>query len=402
MNCQEARDSLSMLLDGNIGLTERVPLELHVNSCEGCQRRLVHLQELRELEQRPRPMPRRIQWRPIQWRPIHWLPVHWRPFLAPGFVEKALGVMRAEDVTIRLRRLVAEKVPSRQLALAAAIPLVVMVAALVFERGFIVGSTMHQRPVAPLESMSDTPVAPLAASIAPSSPAVLKPVVPEPVAPPPAPVDQPATPPPAAMTTPALPPPSVATPPAPPTPAPSLDQARSVETQVAAAKATEAKAIDAKGASKAARSESMAKDEKTSAPAVTKSDPAKASTATNGSSEANRKFAAAVKPTTDAHPSIKASETVASSRRGMVDVVGRLQVKTRSDAERDVAALFERAGGTAVSRQEGPSVTVLEGGIPHANYGTFAQGIMRIGSLRLEAERSPLPDIVQVSVRVAE
>src|SRR5215469_2722647 len=119
VNCQEARESFSMLLDGALGLTERVPLELHVNACEGCQRRLEHLQELRELEQRPRPMPRRIQWRPIQWRPIHWLPVHWRPFLAPGFVEKALGVMRAEDVTIRLRRLVAEKVPSRQLALAA-------------------------------------------------------------------------------------------------------------------------------------------------------------------------------------------------------------------------------------------------------------------------------------------
>jgi len=316
-------------------------------------------------------------------------------------VEKALGVMRAEDVSIRLRRLVAEKVPSRQLALAAAIPLVVMVAALVVERGFTVGSTMRQRP-APPESMRDTPVAPLAASIAPSQSAVMKPVIPEPVAPPPTPVDQPALPPSAAMTTPALPLPSVATPPAPPTPAPSLDKARSVETQVAVAKAAEAKAIDAKGASKAARSESVAKDEKTSAPAVTKPGPAKASTATNGSSEANRKIAAAVKPTTDAHPPIKASETVASSRRGMVDVVGRLQVKSRSDAERDVAALFARTEGTAVSRQQGPSVTVLEGRIPHANYGTFAQGITRIGSWRLEAERAPLPDIVQVSVRVAE
>src|SRR5215472_11772260 len=79
MNCQEARDSLSLLLDGDIGLTERVPLELHVNNCDGCQRRLAHLQQLRELEQRPRPMP----------RAIHWRPIHWRPFLAPGFVEKA-------------------------------------------------------------------------------------------------------------------------------------------------------------------------------------------------------------------------------------------------------------------------------------------------------------------------
>jgi len=55
MNCQEARESFSMLLDGELGLTERVPLELHVNACEGCQRRLEYLRELRELEQRARP-----------------------------------------------------------------------------------------------------------------------------------------------------------------------------------------------------------------------------------------------------------------------------------------------------------------------------------------------------------
>src|SRR5262245_43254232 len=103
MNCQDARQSLSMMLDGELGLTERVPLELHVNACEGCQRRLEDLQELRELEPRARPAPRRV---------------HWRPILAPGFVEKVLGAIRAEDVTTRLRRLVAEKVPSQQLAVA--------------------------------------------------------------------------------------------------------------------------------------------------------------------------------------------------------------------------------------------------------------------------------------------
>ncbi len=398
MNCHEARDSLSMLLGGDIGLTERVPLELHVNGCESCQRQLAHLQELRELEHRLRPAPR-----PIHWRPIHWRPIHWRPILASGFVEKALGVMRAEDVTTRLRRLVAEKIPPRQLAVAAAIPLLVMFAVFLFERGFTVGSTMRQRPAAPLESRSDTPVAPPLASIAPSLAALMKPVVPDPVPPPPAPVSQPAPSPPAAVTTPALPLPSEATPPAAPKPEPFVDKARSVETQVAAARVAEAVAIDTKKASTAARFESVAKDEKTSAPAVTKPAPAKTSTGTNGSSDAKRKVAA-VKPATDAPALIKASETQpgASSRRGVVDVVGRLQVKSRSDAEGDVAALFARAGGTAVSRQQGPSATVLEGGIPQANYGTFAQGLTRIGSWRVEAERSPLPDIVQVSVRVAE
>jgi peptidoglycan-associated lipoprotein len=181
MNCQEARESLSMLLDGGLGLTERVPLELHVNACEGCQGRLAHLRELRELEQRAGPAPR---------------PVHWRPILAPGFVEKALGAIRAEDVTTRLRRLVAEKVPSRQLAVAAAVPLLVILAVFIFERGFTVGSGMRQRPApAPTETRREAPVVPPVASIAPTPPTIVTPVVPTRVAPPPAsgapPADQP-------------------------------------------------------------------------------------------------------------------------------------------------------------------------------------------------------------------
>jgi peptidoglycan-associated lipoprotein len=149
MNCQEARESFSVLLEANLGLTDRVPLERHVNTCEGCQRQL-----LKELEQRARPAPRPIQRQPI---------------LAPGLVKKALGVMRVEDVTTRLRRLVAEEVRSRQLAVAAAVPLVVMLAVFVFERGFTVGSATRQRPVAaPAETRREASVGAPVASVAPS------------------------------------------------------------------------------------------------------------------------------------------------------------------------------------------------------------------------------------------
>src|SRR5262249_21095248 len=207
MNCQEAGESLSMLLDGALGLTERVPLELHVDACDACQRQLSHLQELKEVEQRARPAPRPLHWRPSfapgfvekargamraedvttrLRRLVHWRPilapgfvekargvmraedvttrlrrlVHWRPILAPGLVEKARGAMRAEDVTTRLRRLLAEKVPSRQLAVAAAVPLLVMLAVFIFERGFTVGSAIRQRPAAPSQATSDLPVVP--------------------------------------------------------------------------------------------------------------------------------------------------------------------------------------------------------------------------------------------------
>src|SRR5499433_2266294 len=211
MNCQEARESCSMLLDGELGLTERVPLELHVNACEGCQRRLEYLRGLRELEQRARPAPR---------------PVHWRPILAPGFVEKALGAIRAEDVTTRLRRLVAEKVPSRQLAVAAAVPLLVMLAVFIFERGFTVGWGMRQRPVAaPSQAMSDLPIVPPVASATPSSPTVVKPIVPAPVPPPPS-----------VATRPAAPPPAVASQPVPPKPPLPVEKPRTAEPKVAAAR----------------------------------------------------------------------------------------------------------------------------------------------------------------------
>jgi len=314
--------------------------------------------------------------------------VHWRPILAPGLVEKARGVMRAEDVTTRLRRLVAEKVPSRQLAVAAAVPLLVMLAVFIFERGFMVGSAIRQRPAAPSQATSDLPVVPPVASIAPSPPSVVKPVAP---------------PPPRVAPKPTAPPPAATSQPMPPKPALPVEKPRPAETKIAAARLPEPKAIDAKGAPRAARSDDAVKDEKALPPVAAKPTPAKpaAAAATNGSSDSNRKVARALP---DAHAPIKVAQTttVPPGRRGMVDVAGRLQVKSRSNAERDLATLLASAGGTVVNRQRGTSVTVLEAGIPHANYAKFAKGITRIGSWRVEAERSPLPDVVQVSVRLAE
>ena len=83
-------------------------------------------------------------------------------------------------------------------------------------------------------------------------------------------------------------------------------------------------------------------------------------------------------------------------------MVGRLQVKSRSEAERELGALVASAGGTSLNRQRGPAITVVEAAVPRANYGKFAQGVVRLGSWRIEAERSPLPDLVQVTVRLAE
>jgi len=88
--------------------------------------------------------------------------------------------------------------------------------------------------------------------------------------------------------------------------------------------------------------------------------------------------------------------------RPSLDVVGKLRVKSRSGAERDLAALVAKAGGTTVSRQRGDKITVIEAVVPNPSYGKFAEGLTRIGSWQIEAGRSRLPDPVRVTVRLAE
>jgi len=88
--------------------------------------------------------------------------------------------------------------------------------------------------------------------------------------------------------------------------------------------------------------------------------------------------------------------------RPSLDVIGKLRVKSRSGAERDLAALVAKAGGTTVSRQRGDKITVIEAVVPNPSYGKFAKGLTRIGSWQIEAGRSRLPDPVRVTVRLAE
>jgi hypothetical protein len=84
------------------------------------------------------------------------------------------------------------------------------------------------------------------------------------------------------------------------------------------------------------------------------------------------------------------------------DVVGSLVVKNRSEAERDIDSLLVRVGGAAVSRQRGAKTTVVSGVVPLATYSSFAAGLRRIGSWRLETELWPRPNLLHVAVRLVE
>jgi len=84
------------------------------------------------------------------------------------------------------------------------------------------------------------------------------------------------------------------------------------------------------------------------------------------------------------------------------DVVGSLVVKSRSEAERHLASLLIRVGGTTLSQQRSPTATTVSGVVPLASYSSFAAGLGRIGAWRLETERSPRPTLLYVTVRLVE
>jgi len=381
-----------MLLDGDIGLTERVPLELHVNGCRECGQRLADLQILRSMPQKLEPrsphrrpiVPAGLVGRTLEaLRPpdlvsrLHHLDVGDRlRHLDEGIRLRGLDVvtrLRGFDVVGRLRHLVVDRIPPRHLAVAAAVPLTVMMAIFVFERGFTVGVGMRQRgPAAPASMRSSPEESSPSSAFSQSATARAQ----RPPASPPQPVSSPS--------------PSASSSLAPP-----AEKSR-------AATGPETRPVDARTMS-ALKQDRLA-PAATVTPAPAKSAPVSASPASSGPprKETPSKSGAVARAAPASPAATTAAAVAPQIRRGTVDVVGRLQVKNRSEAERDLAALVARAGGTCLNPQRGPAITVVEASVPHANYGKFAQGVVRLGSWRIEAERSPLPDVVQVTVRLAD
>jgi hypothetical protein len=83
-------------------------------------------------------------------------------------------------------------------------------------------------------------------------------------------------------------------------------------------------------------------------------------------------------------------------------VVGRLSAKNPGAAARDFIALLTDVGGTELGRSHGVRFTAIEVIVPQSRYNDFADGLARIGSWRLEAARVPLPDAVHMTIRVTE
>jgi hypothetical protein len=83
-------------------------------------------------------------------------------------------------------------------------------------------------------------------------------------------------------------------------------------------------------------------------------------------------------------------------------VVGRLSAKNPRTAQRDFIALLADVGGTELGRSHRVRFTAVEVVVPQSRYNEFADGLARIGSWRLEAARFPLPDAIHMTIRVNE
>jgi len=83
-------------------------------------------------------------------------------------------------------------------------------------------------------------------------------------------------------------------------------------------------------------------------------------------------------------------------------VVGRLSVKDRSAAERELSALLGEVDGTELARMHRPRFTAVQVIVPHGRYREFTHGLTHIGFWKLEVTGFSLPDAVHVTIRVSE
>jgi len=93
-----------------------------------------------------------------------------------------------------------------------------------------------------------------------------------------------------------------------------------------------------------------------------------------------------------------ATASASPARVSSSDVVVRLSVQDRREAERDVTTLLSRVGGTKLGRNKGFTLSVV---VPRSSFAEFTRGLAQIGSWQMETEHSSLPDPVRMVVRLA-
>jgi hypothetical protein len=141
MNCKETRKAFVALLDGDLALTERAPVEVHVDQCVGCWARL-----------------ERLRRQPVLLRTM------WRARVALSSPDSLL------DAVTRLRRHMFYRAPSRVIPMAAAVTVMVVVATYGIQRWTEPAAAPEASPVRNTPAPSIRP--PLAATESPAASAM--------------------------------------------------------------------------------------------------------------------------------------------------------------------------------------------------------------------------------------
>jgi len=147
MNCKDARKEFLTLLDGDLGLTERAPLEVHLDECSECWWELERLQ-------RKSALPRAI----------------WRARFALGNLGLLEAVSLAKTIS-QVPRRAFSRVPSRVFLVAVTVALMVVLVTYGFQRRSELGAALdHGVPEAsPVRQDSLRPAAQPAAALASQS-----------------------------------------------------------------------------------------------------------------------------------------------------------------------------------------------------------------------------------------
>jgi len=343
MTCEDARESLSAYLDEALGPDERTQVDAHLESCATCRHELAALRGTVALLQRA------------------------EPARAPvGFVDRVVAAARPRPWYRRAADAVLLPLSVKLPLEAAAVIMVGLLAVYLFERTPELQQAAREvaPPQEPAAPAKERPPELLADKATPRSPA---PSTPAPAEPPARGADErdradaprsqevnPASPP--AVGSPA--PPAASAPP--PIAAPSPQAKPEAKTE----------ATPSENVAGAARPEVERRQK-------------------------------ALPPSADSTRAAPSSTRLGAKRAAPPpDVVARVAVKDRDAAERELAALIARVGGSVTQRRHEDEATVVEAVIPQPRYAEFSESLARIGTWRVEAERPDLPAQVRVILRL--
>jgi anti-sigma factor RsiW len=337
MTCDEIRESLSAYLDEALAPEERARVDAHLGTCAECRQELAGLRGTVALLQRV------------------------QPARAPvGFADRVVAAARPRPWYRRALDALFLPLPMKLPLEVTAAVMVGLLAVYLFER------TPELRQAARQEALRPEAPAPAAAPPRPAGRLVdqtARPAVPAP-APAPAPTTAPSVGerarrdvaqdvrPPTGVAS----PPPAASAPAAPVPAP------------------EAKSEAARGGAPAGAVGAASEAESRPRPLERSAESARAAPSS---------------------PGLMAKRAIPSA-----DVVARVAVKDRDAAERELAALIARVGGSVVQRRGEEGATVVEALIPQPRYAEFSESLARLGSWQIETERPDLPAQVRVILRL--